>query len=215
MNDDVRKYIYGTVTVFLLGLLAWVAVVYVSSCGVTLACKQGTLPVERTPIPTMLPASLPALGSERQTDGESCRIVAVDLIAAWVSANSPETEAFEVVDANGVNCEATFADAALLFNEPNIWNSGSAACASCHVADVAASPAQLDLTTYAGVMSGSRRADAESKGTDILGGGSWEKSLLYESLATSKAGVSGHTTAVSPGAFIFAGKPIPEPTPTP
>ncbi|MBI5945104.1 MAG: hypothetical protein HY864_12100 [Chloroflexi bacterium] len=215
MNDDVRKYIYGTVVVFLVGLLAWVTVVYVSSCGVTLVCKQGALPVERTPIPTLFPAALPASDSDERTGNEACRVAATDLVAAWVAANSPETEAFEVVDANGVNCEATFADVALLFNEPNIWASGAAACSSCHVADVAASPAQLDMTSYAGVMAGSRRADAESKGTDILGGGSWEKSLLFEFLATSKANVAGHTSAVSPAAYIFAGKPVPESTPTP
>jgi hypothetical protein len=40
-------------------------------------------------------------------------------------------------------------------------------------------------------MSGSRREDAESKGIDILGDGNWEKSLLYEFLATSKTDVPG------------------------
>lgn len=215
MNDDVRKYIYGAVIVFLVGLLAWVGVIYYSSCGATLTCKQGALAVERTPVPTLFPVALPASDSDEGTGSEACRVAAVDLVAAWVAANSPETEAFEIVDENGVNCETTYADVSLLFNEPNIWASGAAACASCHVTDVAASPAQLDMTSYAGVMAGSRRADAESKGADILGGGSWKKSLLYEFLATSKADVAGHTRAVSPAAYIFAGKPIPESTPTP
>jgi hypothetical protein len=62
-------------------------------------------------------------------------------------------------------------------------------------------------------MSGSRREDGKSKGTDILGGGNWEKSLLYEFLSTSKADVAGHDeiTYVS---MIFVGKPATVPTAT-
>lgn len=216
MKDDVRKYIYGTVIVFIIGVLIWISIVYISSCGFTLSCKQGTLPVERTPIPTLFPAALPVLnsGDLAVSEQEACRVAAIDLVGAWVSANSPENEVFQFVDVNGKNCEATFADIAPLFNEQNLWNSGSRACTSCHVADVIISPAQLDMTSYAGIMAGSRRADAESKGTDILGGGNWEKSLLLEFLVTGKADMPGHKEAVSLSSFISAGKPLPEPVPT-
>lgn len=218
MKDDVRKYIYGTIIVFVVGLLAWVSVVYISACGVTLTCKQGALPVERTPIPTLIPATFPAVGMGSgqpvTSDREACRVAAAELIGAWVSANSPEKDAFQFVDVNGKNCEATYAEVELLFKEPNLWQSGSLSCVSCHSVDVAISPAQLDLSSYAGILAGSRRADAESKGTDILGGGNWKKSLLFEFLATSKADVPGHTESVSSGSFVFAGKPLLEPVPT-
>jgi hypothetical protein len=223
MKDDVRKYIYGTIVVFIVGVLAWVSIVYVSSCGVTLTCKQAAQVVDRTPVPTLLPATLPAMsrgnGEVAVSDNNVCRISTTELIGAWVAANSPETDAFQVVDVNGKNCEATFADVEPLFTEPNLWNSGSLACVSCHSVDVKISPAQLDLSSYAGIMAGSRRADAESKGTDILGGGDWEKSLLYEFLVTSKADIPGHTEAVSADSSVLAGRPLseqaPVATPTP
>jgi hypothetical protein len=143
-----------------------------------------------------------------------CRVDAVDLIGAWVSANSPEEAAFQFVDAKGITCETTFAEVLPLFNEPNLSQSGSLACVSCHSVDVTISPAQLDLSSYAGIMAGSRREDEKSKGTDILGGGNWKTSLLYEFLAVSKADVPGHTESASANFFVFAGKPFVESAPT-
>ena len=58
--NDVRKYIYGTLILFIFGVLIWVGFVFVSSCGFTTNCSMGQLPVERTSIPTMIPATLPA-----------------------------------------------------------------------------------------------------------------------------------------------------------
>jgi len=60
MKDDVRKYIYGAITVFIVGVLAWVSIVYISSCGVTLTCQRAVAKVDRTPIPTLFPATMPA-----------------------------------------------------------------------------------------------------------------------------------------------------------
>jgi len=215
-DDDVQKYIYTALIVFVVGVLAWVGFLGVSACGgFTLACKQGTLPVERTPIPTLIPATLPVSnmgGMFAAPVSDRCRVAATDLIGAWVAANSPEKDSFPFVDVNGQNCETNFAEVAPLFTEPNLWSSASLACVSCHSVDVTISPAQLDLSSYAGIMAGALRADAESKGTDILGAGNWEKSLLYEFLATSKADVPGHTEAVD--SFVFVGKPLQEPVPT-
>jgi hypothetical protein len=216
MNDDVQKYIYRTLTIFVAGVVIWVGFIFINACGFSLACKQGAAVVERTPIPTLLPATMPAIEikSKPAAISDKCRVATADLIGAWVSANSPEKDVFQFIDINGRNCEATFAEVLPFFNEPNLWHSGSLSCVSCHSVDVTISPAQLDLSSYAGIMAGSRRADAESKGTDILGGGNWEKSLLYEFLAASKADVPGHTEAVSAGSFVFAGKPFVEPVPT-
>jgi mono/diheme cytochrome c family protein len=59
-DDDVRKYIYGALIVFIVGVLAWVSIVYVSSCGVTLTCQRAVAKVDRTSIPTLFPATMPA-----------------------------------------------------------------------------------------------------------------------------------------------------------
>lgn len=215
MNDDVRKYIYGALIVFVIGLLAWVSFIYVNSCGFTVTCNRGALLIERTPIPTLIPATLPAM---QTTTGEvavpdQCRVAAVDLIGAWVAAGSLETDAFQFVDINGQTCESTFEEVKPLFVEANLWYSGSLSCLSCHSMDVAVSPAQLDLSSHAGILAGSRRTDAESNGTDILGAVNWESSLLYEFIFTSKADVPGHTEILS-DLLVFAGKPLPAPTPT-
>jgi hypothetical protein len=216
MKDDVRKYIYGALIAFLVVVVAWVSIVYVSSCGISLTCQRVVAKVDRTPIPTLFPATLPAMNmdSGEVIATDACRVAAADLIGAWVSANSPEEVAFQFFDVNGENCEATFAEVKPLFDEPNLWYSGSLACVSCHSVDVTISPAQLDLSSYAGIMAGSRRADAESKGKDILGGGNWKSSLLYKFLSTSNLDIPGHTEAVFAGSFVFAGKPFAEPVPS-
>lgn len=216
MKDDVRKYIFTTLIVFVLGVVVWLGFLFINACGFTLTCGRGVAPVERTPIPTLFPATLPAMqtGNGQAAVSEQCRVAAVDLIGAWVSAGSSETDTFQFTDLNGQSCASTFAEVKPLFVESNLWVAGSLSCVSCHSVDVAISPAQLDLSSYAGIISGSRRADAESKGTDILGAGKWAGSLLYEFLSTSKADVPGHTEAVS-DLVIFAGQPQPVPAATP
>ncbi len=220
MNDDVRKYIYGALIVFLVGVSIWVGFVYVSACGFTLTCPQGALLVERTPIPTLPPATMPAAdmgeGEESVLPSDVCRVAAADLLGAWVEAGASETDTFQFADENGRNCETTFAEVKPLFLEANLWYSGSLSCVSCHSVDLNVSPAQLDLSSYEGIRAGSRRADVESDGTDILGAGNWTSSLLYEFISEDKADVPGHTDPLT-GVMIFAGTPLPEAeaTPTP
>ncbi len=214
MKDDVKKYIYGTVIVFVIGVLAWVGIVYTNACGFTLSCNRGALAVERTPIPTLLPASMPATeGGEPAASGQ-CQVAAADLIGAWVEAGSPETDPFQFADASGQNCESTFAEVRPLFIEANLWYSGSMSCVACHGADVVTASAQLDMSNFAGITAGSRRPDAESNGTDILGAGKWTASLLHDFITTSKADVPGHAD-ISSDLLIFAGTLLPEATPTP
>jgi hypothetical protein len=214
--NDVRKYIYGTLIAFVIVISLWVGFVYLNACGFTLTCKRGDPPVDRTPIPTLLPATLPAAetsGSTNVAVSDQCRVAAVDLIGAWVTNGFSETEAFQFTDMNGQNCESTFEEVEPLFLEANFWYSGSFSCVSCHSVDVTISPAQLDLSSYAGIMAGSQRADAESEGTDILGAGDWESSLLYEFISTKKADIPGHAE-IDTELVIFAGKPLPAPDPT-
>jgi len=219
MNDDVRKFIYGTLMVFLFGVLAWIGILYINACGFTFTCKRGALPVDRTPIPTYIPATLPVLDSTGAITGEKsssqCHVAAVDFIGGWADAGASETDVFQFTDANGQNCESTFAEVKPLFLEGNLWYMGSLSCVSCHAGDVAVSPAQLDLSTYQGITAGSRRADAESNGMDILSSGNWESSILYDFISVTHTDVPGHED-LKTDLQIFAGTPalLPEPTAT-
>jgi hypothetical protein len=76
-------------------------------------------------------------------------------------------------------------------------------------------PAQLDVSSYTGITTGSRREGNKPKGTDILGDGDWKASLLYDFLANAKANVPGHEEqALSADLMISMGKPFAGPLPT-
>lgn len=221
--NDVRKMIYGTIIGFFVILGLWFSFVYISACGFTFTCNRGAPLVERTPIPTLIPATMPvqAAGGAGAAFNK-CQIAAVDLIGAWVKAGVPETETFEFTDVNGQACEAVFAkDVQPLFVESNLWYPGSLSCTSCHHSNLATALQNMDLSSYAGILAGSGRANGEPKGKDILGGGVWEESLLYQMLHAEN-GVStinrplmplGRTADVPDnGPLIFAGRVIVEDT---
>jgi hypothetical protein len=215
MKDDFRKFMNGTLIVFVVGLFVWIGFVYVSSCGFSVNCIRGELAIERTPVPTLIPAFLPVaepVGAQAAAD--QCRAPAVDLIGAWVEAGTPPQDDFQFIDVDGRPCESTFAEVQPLFSEANLWYAGSLSCVSCHSVDLAVSPAQLDLSSYEGITAGSGRSDAASKGTDILGGSDWEKSKLREFLIEQKPDVPGHDQQNS-GLLIFAGKPLSQAAPVP
>ncbi|MCA1899597.1 MAG: hypothetical protein LDL50_02695 [Chloroflexi bacterium] len=224
MNDDVRKIIYGTITVFLLGVMAWISIIYVSACGVTLTCNRGAPRVDRTPIPTLIPATLPAQDVSWQSEppaappasSDTCRVSAVNFIGAWATSQTPkstEADPFYFVDKDGKNCEANFSEALALFNQPNLRGADSLACTSCHSGDLTVAPAQLDLSAFAGIIAGSRREANKPKGVNILGG-DWKASLLYDFLVNAKPNIPGHEQALSPETMISAGKPFAGPLPT-
>ncbi len=210
MRDDFRTIIYGVLIGFVVVLVVWIGYVYVASCGFSLGCERAAA-VERTPIPTLPAATLPApAASEGQVNLEKCRVAAADLIGAWVSAGYPETETFTFTDVNGTSCEATFADdVAPLFVEANLWYPGAISCSTCHGSNLAAASAQLDLSTYDGIVAGSRRSSETAPGTDILGGGSWEDSILYQQLVVLKTMPFGRPPDLPPeGPVVSAGVPI-------
>jgi hypothetical protein len=220
MNDDTRGLIYGTLVVFLVFILAWLGFVYVSACGFTLNCVQGRPLVVRTPIPTLIPFE----GSQVQsgmpeTEFNQCRVAAVDLIGAWVSAGHTGTDPFQFTDLNGQECEATFADIQPLFVENSLWYPGSLGCTSCHNADLTDRSAGLDLSSYEAISLGTRRvAEATSPGTDIFGDGDWENSILYDILVNQGLTTDGHSPDVGPPqTVIYAGQRVAEAeaTPTP
>jgi len=135
---------------------------------------------------------------------------AVSLIGAWVSSGYPERDVFTFTDIDGLTCEATYGeDVEPLFLESNLWYPGSLSCASCHNADLTVSSAQMDMTTYAGLLAGSRRTSPDAKGNDVLGGGDWEASLMYDVLYVRKYMPLGRPPEVpAEGPVVFAGTAI-------
>ena len=208
--DDFRKFMYTALVAFVLLLVVWIGFVYISACGFSFTCQRGQPVVYGTPIPTLAAATLPApdFSVESPTINQ-CRVAAVDLIGAWVSAGYSDTETFNFVDVDGKFCEANFTDDVQpLFLESNLWYPGSLACASCHQPDMAVSSAQLDQSTYEGMLLGSRRVDG-AQGNDIFGGGDWEASLLYDVLYVRKFMPLGRPPeAPAEGPVVFAGMAI-------
>jgi len=58
--NDVRRWIFGAFLGLFLFVGLMISVAYVSSCGLTLSCIQAAPKVNRTPVPTLVPATLPA-----------------------------------------------------------------------------------------------------------------------------------------------------------
>ncbi|CAG0997278.1 hypothetical protein ANAEL_02684 [Anaerolineales bacterium] len=226
MDNDVRKIIYGTITVFLVGVMSWISIIYVSACGVTLTCNRGAPRVDRTPIPTLIPATLPGMGVSLEAEttatapmmnSDTCHVRALNFIGAWAVSQTPkstEADPFYFVDEDGKNCEATFTDVLALLNQSGLRGADSLACTSCHSGDLTVAPAQLDLSSYAGIITGSRREGNKPKGTDILGDGDWKASLLYDHLTVAKPDVPGHEQTLSADLMISVGKPFAGPLPT-
>lgn len=215
--NDVRKMIYGTIIGFLGFVTLWLSIVYISACGFTFTCSKHKTIVERTPIPTLIPRN-DAVIQMPAAEGEfnKCEVSAVELIGAWVSADSPETESFPFTDMHGQSCEGTYeADIQRLFVENSLWYSGAIGCVSCHNSDLTARSGGLDLTAYSAMQLGAGRADASAKGNDILGGGAWEHSSLFTILTTQGMTSTGHSADVAPNDFIlYAGAKV-EVTATP
>ncbi len=184
MKDNTRSIVYSVLIGLPVLLVSFIAMLYFFACGTNNSCSNFPEP-ERTPIPTLIAATLPApkVGAEAAPATPKCRIAALDLIGAWVKAGVPETDPFEFTDVKGQTCTATFPDdVQKLFVEANIWYDGAPACTTCHYADVKKATKNMDLSSYAGILAGSGRANGEPKGNDILGGGNWDQALLHNML---------------------------------
>lgn len=183
MKDSTTTIIFGTIVGLLAIAVFWPLWLFLYGCP-TETCTGIHLP-EMTSIPTLIPATMPPpkVGAEAAALRPTCRIAAVTLIGAWVDAGSSETETFPFTDVNNKKCTANFKDdVQKLFVTPNLWFGGAPACTTCHYADVKKATMNMDLSSYAGIMAGSHRANGEPKGTDILGGGDWSKALLHQML---------------------------------
>ena len=217
--NDVRQWIYGAI----IGLLACIglmlSIVYVSACGFTVTCVQAAPLVIRTPIPTLIPAAQAEENASEQTpDVAGCQVAAQDLVGAWVTAGSPESEPFSFQDVNGESCQGTFADDVQhLFVDNSTWYAGQLGCTSCHNANLTDRSAGLDLSSHKGILAGSRRSYEGAKGADILGGGDWESSLLHTVLVEQGLGPNGHAPDGQPVqlVLVYAGQHVEESAVTP
>jgi hypothetical protein len=217
--NDVRQWIYGAI----IGLLACIglmlSIVYVSACGMTLTCLQAAPLVLRTPIPTLIPAEhVENIGSDDTAEFDQCLVSAQDLIGAWVTAGSPETEPFPFTGANGNPCQGDYAtDVQHLFVDNHVWSADQLGCTSCHNADLTDRSRGLDLASYQGVLAGSNRSYEGATGSDILGDGDWESSSLHAVLLEQGLVPEGHSPDAEPPGpvFIYAGQRVEETEPTP
>ena len=223
MKDSMLKVVLGTVVGLLAIAVGWPLFLFLTGCASD-TCTGIRLPA-LTPIPTLLPATLPApkVGAEAAAARPTCRIAAVTLIGEWVKAGASETETFKFTDVDQKNCTATFKDdVQKLFLTSNLWYAGAQACTTCHYADVKKATMFMDLSSYAGIMAGSQRKDGQPKGNDILGGGDWDKALLHKMLYAPEGKTQltperpamplGRTALVPPipadGPIISAGTPV-------
>ncbi len=58
--DDFRKILYGVLIVFVLMLVVWLSLLTSLGCGFSLSCAAAIPTAQRTSIPTLVPATLPA-----------------------------------------------------------------------------------------------------------------------------------------------------------
>lgn len=216
MIKDFKTWMLILVFGLPLFLLLFIGALYFGNCGFGEQCTYANLPaLIHTPIATLIPASMPVPETGGETSAATrCTVAAETLLSAWGTAGYPETEPFAFTDLNGVDCQATFADVRPLFMEANLWYTGSLACITCHNANVAAASAQLDMSSYAGILAGSKRVNPDLDGEDILSGGDWEQSKLNEQLFVLKKMPLGRPEGAVPedGPVVLAGQPVlPEP----
>jgi hypothetical protein len=216
--DDFKTILFRVLGAFVALIVIFVSFTFIWSCGLDFTCQQST-PIVGTPIPTLIPATLPAPTTDGAADAfGKCQVKAMDLLGAWVDAGAPEMDAFPFTDLDGNSCQGTFqADVMPLLGENQIWFPASLSCTSCHNTAFGAESAGLDLTSYAGILAGSQRASADvAKGTAILAN-NWTGSLLYQTLSLTENIPLGHPTLAHPAAdlVIYAGAYAPPPTEAP
>jgi len=193
-------------------LLLFIGIIYVANCGLSADCSQASLPgIIHTPIPTLIPATLPAGETTNLSATRlKCTVTARTLLSAWVSSGYPESDPFQFTDIKSNTCQATFADVKQLFSEANLWYRGALACSQCHNSNFGSASANMDLSSYEGILAGGKRSSPDARGEDILGGGNWEGSKLNDMLfITQKMPFGRPPGAVAlDGPTIQAGEPV-------
>jgi mono/diheme cytochrome c family protein/cytochrome c553 len=188
MLRDFKSWMMALIFALPVLLIIFIGLLYFGNCGLNNDCSQASLaPIFHTPIPTIIPATMPApVRQQISTGPQKCMANAETLLAAWVDNGYSENEPFLFVDNKGATCQAVFSEIQIIFNEANLWYSGALACISCHNANISAASARMDLSSYSGIIAGSQRTSQDAAGKDILGGGDWEKAKLRDMLFVLK-----------------------------
>jgi len=211
MKQDFKTWILLLLFGMPIFFIIFIAAIYIGNCGFNNDCSQASLPPKiHTPIPTLIPATLPVpKQANLVASTPKCNVNAKTILSAWVNAGYPEKDIFEFTDLFGATCEATFADVDILFTEGNLWYQGAQACITCHHEDLATAAAGMDLSSYAGIVAGSRRTSSDANGNDILGGGIWDKAKLNDVLFISKKMPFGRPkgAVAEDGPTILTGQP--------
>lgn len=175
------------------------------------ACSAVNTQPFGTPVPTLFaaPALPPVVSGDYAIRSDACAVYAVDLLGAWAAAGAPENEAFPFTAVTGAECTGNFdADVLPLFQTANLWYTGSPACKNCHNTDLIVSYAQMDLSSYAGILAGSRRTSPDATGNDILGireSKAWDKTTLYNQINIKRMPPGLPVEAGSKGPLVMAG----------
>jgi hypothetical protein len=193
-------------------LLAWIVILYLANCGFSTDCSQASLPgVIHTPIPTLIPATMvsPEKAEVSGTQAK-CTTTARILLEAWVRAGYQENEPFQFTDIRQTTCVATYQDVRLIFSEANLWHPGALACVQCHNSDIATASANMDLSSFEGILMGGKRTSPEVQGEDILAGGNWEQSIMHDVLFGKKSMPFGRPPGAVPedGPTVQVGTPV-------
>jgi hypothetical protein len=171
-----------------------VGALLVSLAIVLAACGEATAPpTEATAPPEPTATEVPTQAPTEAPTESGAAAYAVDLIAAWVEAGAPETEAFDYTGVDGNTYQATFdVDIQPLFMQNNAWFEESQACAGCHFAASENSYHQLNMTTYEGIRTGADSLE-EPPGVSILGESEpnkgdfdWDHAKLRERLRNNR-----------------------------
>jgi mono/diheme cytochrome c family protein len=64
MADDFRRITYGVLIAFIAVIMGWVSFVTFSGCGFSLSCSGAVPTAEYTSVPTLVPATLPAVNRQ-------------------------------------------------------------------------------------------------------------------------------------------------------
>lgn len=186
MKDSTKKILYSVLIGLPTLLIVWALSLYFFGCQTNNTCNGAT--VVRTPIPPLPVAYMPDAASQLGGDNlPKCKVTPITLLTAWIEAGTPEEAAFTFVDVKERECLATFTDdVQKFFITPNLMYSGAPACTTCHNAALDSTNKSMDLSSYAGVLAGSNRADGAATGNDILGGGDPAQSLLLQMLFAPK-----------------------------
>ncbi len=216
MKRDFSSCMLATLIGLPIFLLLFIALLYVGNCGFTANCSPVAQPaIVHTSVPTLIPASLPNQVSGTQVVAEAvCTLPARELLQIWVTAGSKQDNSFGFLDQSKSICIGSFANILPLFTQPNLWYPGAPACDACHNSNLSSAAANLDLSSYQGILAGGKRTSPVGKGEDILGGGVWESSLLNKVLFIYQT----MPPAAPPGALsvdgptVIAGSPAINPT---